>query len=171
MAEEPSEVSTRTNTVFFHVEHAVYIALGVLLSVLAVVALAHAGLNVLRSLTKWDDAEQVFTIMDELLFVLMLAEILHTVRVSIQSGTLQAEPFLIVGLIASIRRVLVITLKSSENQKAASWSQDRIADFTSSMVELGVLAVLILVMVVSIYLIRRAVSDPARPGAGNAPGG
>jgi hypothetical protein len=34
-----------------------------------------------------------------------------------------------------------------------------------------VLAVLILVMVVSIYLIRRAVSDPARPGAGNAPGG
>ena len=51
------------------------------------------------------------------LFVLMLVEILHTVRVSIRSGNLNAEPFLIVGLIASIRRVLVITLQSSNAQQ------------------------------------------------------
>jgi hypothetical protein len=83
----------------------------------------------------------------------MVVEILHTVRVSFQSGILVCEPFLIVGLIASIRRVLVITLESSQAVEAAHVS------FASTMIELGVLAGLILVMVVSIYMLRR--SDPA----------
>jgi Phosphate-starvation-inducible E family len=46
---------------------------------------------------------------DRDMFVLMLIEILHTVRGSVRSGELTPEPFLIVGLIASIRNVLVIT--------------------------------------------------------------
>lgn len=37
----------------------------------------------------------------------MIVELLHTVRISIQSQALTMEPFLVVGLIASIRRVLV----------------------------------------------------------------
>jgi hypothetical protein len=41
----------------------------------------------------------------------MLVEILHTVRISIRSHILVTEPFLVIGLIASIRRILVITLK------------------------------------------------------------
>ena len=41
----------------------------------------------------------------------MVIEILHTVRVSFTEGALVSEPFLVVGLIASIRRVLVITLE------------------------------------------------------------
>ena len=44
--------------------------------------------------------------------MLMMAEILHTVHVSVRTGTLMCEPFLIVGLIACIRRVLVSTLES-----------------------------------------------------------
>jgi len=41
---------------------------------------------------------------EQLLIVLMLVEILHTVRISIRSHKLMiVEPFLIVGLIASIR--------------------------------------------------------------------
>jgi hypothetical protein len=35
------------------------------------------------------------------------------VRISIRSHVLVTEPFLIVGLIASIRRILVITLEAS----------------------------------------------------------
>ena len=49
--------------------------------------------------------------MNELLIVLMLVEILHTVRISIRSHVLVTEPFLVVGLIAAIRRILVITLE------------------------------------------------------------
>jgi hypothetical protein len=40
-------------------------------------------------------------------------QILHTVPISIRSHVLVTEPFLVVGLIASIRRILVITLEAA----------------------------------------------------------
>lgn len=48
-------------------------------------------------------------LLDSLLLVMMLVEILHTVDISLRQHVLSSEPFLIVGLIAAIRRVLVIT--------------------------------------------------------------
>jgi Phosphate-starvation-inducible E family len=73
------------------------------------------------------------------MFVFMLIEILHTVRGSVRSGTLTPEPFLIVGLIASIRNVLVNTLKSSEvtSERIASIEGEML--LRSSIVELGFL--------------------------------
>ncbi len=88
----------------------------------------------------------------------MLVEILHTVRVSMRSGKLTCEPFLIVGLIASIRRVLVITLQSSEVMHAPM-TPEREVLFRASMIELGVLSGLILTMVISIFLLHRARDD------------
>ena len=46
---------------------------------------------------------------DGLLLVLMMIELLCTVRVSMREHSLSAEPFLIAGLIAGVRRVLVIS--------------------------------------------------------------
>ncbi len=158
---EPTPSSV-TNSAFLTVEHAVYAAIGVLLAVVGVVALIHVGIDVVKDMLAWSENEQIFHTVDQLLFVLMLVEILHTVRVSIRSGNLNAEPFLIVGLIASIRRVLVITLASSNAQEKGA--SDHSAIFRTSMIELGVLAVLILTMVLSIYLIRR--SGPNKGSAG-----
>src|SRR5437868_6199381 len=93
----------------------------------------------------------------------MLIEILHTVRVSVESGVLSCEPFLVVGLIASIRRILVITLESTKGTQQGAGPEEVDRLFRTSMTELGVLAVLILVMVASIYMLRRA-----RPGRGQS---
>jgi uncharacterized membrane protein len=89
------------------------------------------------------------------MFVLMLIEILHTVRGSVRSGALTPEPFLIIGLIASIRNVLVITLKSSGMTAEGHGSIEGEMLFRSSIVELAVLGALILIFVVSIYVLRR----------------
>ena len=105
---------------------------------------------------------------DRLLFVLMIVEILHTVRVSFRSGILVCEPFLVVGLIASIRRVLVITLESSQAHKPGEWSSELQSQFTANMFELGVLGGLILVMVTSIYLLRLSDSRRRSPIATEA---
>lgn len=151
------------SVLFLNVEHTIYMALGAVLSVTAAVALISAGSSLWLVVTDWSAGHGLFLIIDRLLFVLMLAEILHTVRVSIRSGSLTAEPFLIVGLIASIRRVLVITLQTSEASPGKPPEGGDV--FRTSMIELGVLAGLILVMVISIYLIRRssgrAESEPA----------
>jgi len=139
---------------FIAVEHAAYIALGFLLSATALLALAGGALVLWNGLSDWSSSRTIFDVIDRLLFVLMLIEILHTVRASVRSGALTCEPFLVVGLIASIRRVLVITLKSSEASKQDNMSDAATRTFGASMIELCVLAVLILVMVGSIRLLR-----------------
>ena len=71
------------------------------------------------------------------------------------AGALTPEPFLIIGLIASIRNVLVITLKSSGVTAEGLASVEGEMLFRSSIVELAVLGVLIFIFVVSVYLLRR----------------
>ncbi len=145
---------TTFTDVFLQVEHGVYIALGAVLAAAAVLALVSAVFLLASGAGDWRGLPTILPVIDRLLLVLMLTEILHTVRVSIRSGALTCEPFLIVGLIASIRRILVITLKSSEATQ--NNAPDAAATlFHSSMVELGVLAGLILVMVISIAVLRR----------------
>lgn len=140
---------------FQQAEHSLYVALAVLLCATSVLALAGAGVMLWAGLGDWAATNSVFVVIDRLLVVLMLVEILHTVLVSVRSGALTCEPFLIVGLIASIRRILVITLESSQavQQGANSDTAERV--FRTSMIELGVLGMLVLVMVASIYLLRR----------------
>ena len=145
----------RSSDLFLMVEHALYVALGIILSVTALAALADVTHTLWGAVTDWNGPTALLATTDRLLFVLMLAEILHTVRVSIKSGALTCEPFLIIGLIACIRRVLVITLETSQ-PKGGPAQADNPALFQSSMIELGVLGALILVMVISIYLVRRA---------------
>ena len=65
------------------------------------------------------------------------------------------EPFLVVGVIASIRRILVISLEMATLTKEASWSNDGAGIFRASMIELGLLGLLVLVLVFSITLLRR----------------
>ena len=129
--------------------------LGALLALTAALALFDAA-SMLVSAVSQGTASNVLETVDGLLLVLMLVEILHTVRVSMKSGILAGEPFLIVGLIASIRRVLVITLQSSEVIRGNGWSTEREMAFRASMIELGVLAVLIITMVISIWLLRKS---------------
>ena len=88
----------------------------------------------------------------------MLVEILHTVRISIRSHVLVTEPFLVVGLIAAIRRILVVTLEAATLTKEGAWATEGANGiFHSSMIELGLLGLLVLVLVVSITLLRRYV--------------
>jgi Phosphate-starvation-inducible E family len=131
------------------------VMLGVLLSVTALLTLGSATLLLLEGMRDWSSTTAIFLIVDRLMFVLMLIEILHTVRGSVRSGALTPEPFLIIGLIASIRNVLVITLKSSGMTAEGGGSIEGGTLFRSSIVELAVLGALILIFVISIYMLRR----------------
>ncbi len=158
MQQEATELTNwrpHSTRVFTLVEYCLYVALAVLLCATCLMALGGAGLTLWRGLLDWTDTDTVFEVIDRLLVVLMLIEILHTVLVSVRSGVLTCEPFLIVGLIASIRRMLVITLESSHAMQASSPTQIELV-FRTSMIELVVLGMLIIVMVSSIYLLRRA---------------
>jgi uncharacterized membrane protein (DUF373 family) len=125
-----------------------------LLALTALLGVGSAAVSLWQDVQEHINATLLVATIDRLLFVLMVVEILHTVRVSFRSGTLVCEPFLIVGLIASIRRVLVITLETSQVNQPGKWTPDSQALFNSTMLELGVLGGLILIMVISICLLR-----------------
>lgn len=88
--------------------------------------------------------------LDIMLLVLMLVELAYTVIATLRGSDLSAEPFLIVGLIAVIRRVLVITITTP--QEAGT----RHSDWLSQPLELGMLTLVVLVFVFSIVLLRRS---------------
>jgi uncharacterized membrane protein (DUF373 family) len=139
---------------FLGVEVFAYLVLGLLLALTALLGIVSAAVSLWHDVQERINAASLVLTIDRLLFVLMVIEILHTVRVSFRSGTLVCEPFLIVGLIASIRRVLVITLESSQVNQPGKWTPDIQALFNSTMLELGVLGGLIMIMVISICLLR-----------------
>ncbi len=94
----------------------------------------------------------VLTVVDRLLLALMLLEILHTVEITFDEGFHLAcvEPFLFVGIIASIRRILIISIEMSHQ---GSFEQ---AIFKAFMIETGVLGLLILSFIIGLVLLRRS---------------
>lgn len=150
---------SRSNLFLGYVETAIYVVLGVLLSaaaILGIIGSLHLFANGMRDL---DGTAAIFQLIDRLLLVLMLVELLHTVRISIRSHTLVIEPFLIIGLIAIIRRTLVLTLQSEGFSQDMRWTPDVQSHFHASVVEAGMLALLIAVLVVSIHIIRKTRSS------------
>jgi uncharacterized membrane protein (DUF373 family) len=87
----------------------------------------------------------LLAVLDKGLILFIIAELLHTVRVTIQERTLVAEPFLIVGLIAGIRRILILTAQTTQSDFKAG----------SQGVELVLLILLVLVMTGAVILYRR----------------
>src|SRR5260370_26023777 len=155
-------------------EVAIYSILATMLSVTAFAAIATAGNMLWDGFRHWTIATQTLRVLNELLIVLMLVEILHTVRISIRSHVLVTEPFLVVGLIASIRRILVISLEMTTLTKEGSWSSDGASIFRAEMIDLGLLGLLVRVLAFSITLLRRyppALNDSERATNGELPKG
>ena len=75
----------------------------------------------------------------------MVIEIFYTVKVSFKEHSLCAEPFLIVALIAAIRRILVISVESAYMPEK----------FNNHMIEISILGVLIFIFVISLILLRK----------------
>jgi uncharacterized membrane protein (DUF373 family) len=141
------------------VELILYAVVAVLFSLGAMVALAAACVAMWKALLTGSALAEVFAVLEQLLLVLIFLEILHTVRISLRSETLLVEPFLIVGLIASVRRVLVITLEAAKLTHDDRTDAAATELFRNSMIELGLLGLLIPLFAVAIYLLRKAPSQ------------
>jgi len=128
-------------------EEIIYLAIAGALVTAAAALLLSAALNFYSALLG-DLRDNALHLLDTLLLVLMLVEILHTVGISLRQHVLTPEPFLIVGLIAVIRRILIIAAE-----------QARLIDspgaFTLALWELLLLGFLVLVLVIAIFLLRR----------------
>lgn len=133
---------------FTWVEDVVYIGLGLLLAGSALVMLIAGLMSFGRSL--WAGLLPVHIIdqLDRILLVLMIVEILYTVQVSFREHTLTPDPFIIVGLIATTRRILILTAEFATSAEKGE------GPFRHAMIELGLLTLLIIALVGSLRLLR-----------------
>jgi hypothetical protein len=131
------------------VEDVLYAGLGVLLAISALALLVRGLLMFITALQTRVLGEAFVGLLDQILLVLLVVELLYTVQVSFAEHGLVAEPFLIVALIAAIRRILVLT---AEVPKLAQANE---AVFRHAMIELALLTLLILVLVGSFALLHK----------------
>jgi phosphate-starvation-inducible protein E len=105
-AQAPS-ARERIAQAFTAVEDVLYVGLGVVLAAGGVALLVNAAIYFARRLVGSSIGASVVGVLDQLL--LMMIEILYTVQVSFREHVLVPEPFVLVALIAAVRRILVIT--------------------------------------------------------------
>jgi uncharacterized membrane protein (DUF373 family) len=138
---------------FSAVEDLVYIGLGVILASCAIVLLGYAFVSFGRSLLTGALPSIITTLLDRILLILLIVELLYTVQVSLREHSVVPEPFLLVGLIAAIRRVLLLTAEFGEfGNKGGSV----IVNF---LWELAVLTVLIVALAASLSLLRTRAAE------------
>ena len=85
---DTTRVAAFAATVFLKIEVIAYIVLGLLLGVTALLGVVNACVSLSHTVLAHADAEGIVETVNRLLFVLMVVEILHTVRVSFREGTL-----------------------------------------------------------------------------------
>jgi uncharacterized membrane protein (DUF373 family) len=134
---------------FVRIEDVVYVGLGLLLAAGALFLLGNVVLHFAEVVSSTDFREKIVGLLDQILLIMMIIEILSTVQVSFREHVLKPEPFLIVGLIAAIRRILILT---AEFSRPSEFTEDA---FRSAMVELGLLTILILALGISLYLLKK----------------
>ena len=124
---DPSAARTVIARAFTVVEDVVYIGIGILLAVSAGVLLVNGAAGLWRATVDGAPLAGVINLLDRTLLVLMLVELLYTVQVSFREHALLPEPFLIVGLIAATRRILVVTAEFSVADKTGAQGRFRVA--------------------------------------------
>jgi uncharacterized membrane-anchored protein len=138
-----------------YAENAIYLATALLLAGTAVVLVFSTGRNLVRSLTKAPVLPEALKALDSLLLVLMIVELLHTIRFFIVEHALVPEPFLIVALIAGVRRLLILTTEASQ------YIQTQPEQFRMALREMTLLILSFLVIAAAIVVLHRI---PAGPG-------
>ena len=133
-------------------EDLVYVGIAALLFIGAVVLLVVAADQLLDV---FDDfgSDVVVEVLDTLLLVFIVVELLSAVRTTLSERQLIAEPFLIVGIIASIKEIVVLSVKAAENTGSGE-------SFEDQLWQIGVLGVVVLLLGTTAWLLRRKEREP-----------
>ncbi len=127
------------------VENIIYFIVALLLVASAILLIYNEIISFPAFFKAENQVQTIIEIISKTLLLIMVIEILYTIRITMKEHVLCAEPFLIVGLIAAIRRILIVSVETA-------YYQEKINMY---MLEIGVLSGMILIFVFSILLLRK----------------
>lgn len=152
------EATLRVTAGFGLVEDAFHVLIAAALAVGGAVLFGDAVVAFVGSLRDGDPpATAVLDLLDRVLLVFILSELIFTLREILVRRRILAVPFLVVGIVSAIRRVLVVGAESSDALGTP--------EFPSRMLELGVLFGGVLVLAVAIRILGNAGVGEEAPDA------
>jgi uncharacterized membrane protein (DUF373 family) len=135
----------------------------VVAATLLVVGAAFIVVGTITDLVEGSDSRAIADagvfLLDRILLLFIIAELLYTLRVVNVGGRILVEPFLFIGLIAIVRKVLVLTAEVQEPGR----------DMTGFLVQIGALAGLALVLSISIFMLRRSAASAGLESSARPP--
>jgi uncharacterized membrane protein (DUF373 family) len=144
-------------------ENLVLIGVAVVLLLAGLVVVVDAGRDLLDAIVAQSIAEAIFSIVENGLLALILAELVNTLLVSLRGGPLSAEPFLVIGIVGILRKMLLSSVTSPKPPNGDGVISPLLAEL------LG-LGVLILLLSIALALTRfRAPREADRLGDGDLP--
>jgi uncharacterized membrane protein (DUF373 family) len=146
---------SQTAGAFRTLEHGFYIAIAIALALAGAALFAYVIYTFVTSIGDGSFVQQILMLLDGLLLVFIVAELLHTVRAVIDENVLITEPFLIVGIVALIRRLIVISAEARDFIGGPS--------FGDLMLEMGILIGGIFGLGGAIFLLRHTEHSEPRP--------
>ncbi len=94
-------------------------------------------------------ASGILAVLEKILLVLIIISLIHTIRQTIEQQKFRPISYLVVGLIASIRRILILSVESNQLLDRS------FQKFEYAVWELIVLGILSLALVFGIYLLHK----------------
>lgn len=91
--------------------------------------------------------ETALEVLDKILLLFIFAELLGTITTIVRENEIRADPFLLIGLIAVVRRILAVTVSIEQSLGTP--------EFESLLYELGVLTVLVVALAGALFFVRR----------------
>lgn len=135
------------------VEDVVYAGIALVLSIAAAGLLYVAGHDLVSTLGD-EDSAGVLQVLDTLLLVFIFVELLYAVRLTLKERQVLVEPFLLVGILAAIKEIVVLSVEAAEQVT------EEPAAFDRSITEIAVLGLLVLALAASTVLLRRKEREP-----------
>jgi uncharacterized membrane protein (DUF373 family) len=146
-AETPRRLSHRVGGLVNSFETVTY-AIAFLLLVAAAVLVVVGGVEAVVQAAEHEvnTLQGSVLVLDRVLMVLIVAEIAATLRAVLLYHEIAAEPFLFIGLIACVRRILIVTAQTEQVHS------DK--ELNRLLFELGALGLLVIGIAVAIFLVR-----------------
>jgi uncharacterized membrane protein (DUF373 family) len=126
-----------------------YITAGFSLLILGMLIFAHAWYRFLQLTFKIGLLPAGLQLLNDLLLVIILLELFRTVVRFLQTEVLALEPYLAVGIIACIRRVLTASAELSHQLEITGEL------FNRYLMDVGLNVAVIMVLIVAVFLVRK----------------
>ena len=141
------------------IEDLFHVVLGVFLFAIAVVALIFSLVRVFTTSPFFPDG--MIQAINDILFIIIILEILRTVIARYTDGVFQLQNFLIIGIIAAVRHILTVGASMTLGAEKPREEFDR------AVIELGISSAIVVALVLAIFLARASdtTKTPTKKGS------